>query len=259
MNCQDLEAWLHAYVDRELSVGDTAAADAHIAGCGPCAVAVQREHRFRQLLVLQPQERAPAELRAGIEARCRRQDRTRRHLPWLAVPALAVAAAVMIALFVPGRASAPLVEQLVSKHVTFSQLERPAELTTSDPREVAMWFQERADLRVVVPDYSPAGIRLLGARIADADDRRAAYLLYEKGRTLLSVFMLPLADAHEGLSGRPVSFRGHRYLLDDSRVYRSVAWKDGSAFFGLVSALDYDALLECADRLRAERARHTRL
>jgi hypothetical protein len=42
-------------------------------------------------------------------------------------------------------------------------------------------------------------------------------------------------------------------------VYRSVAWKDGSAFFGLVSGLNYDALLECADRLRAERARHTRL
>jgi anti-sigma factor RsiW len=178
--------------------------------------------------------------------------------PWLAVPALA-AGAVVIALVLPGRGSAPLVEQLVGKHVAFAQLERPAELTTSDSREVATGLQERADLRVVVPDYSPAGIRLVGARIADAKERKAAYLLYEKGRTLLSVFMVPLAEAQERMSGRRASFHGHRYLLDESKGYRSVAWTDGSTLFGLVSALDYDALLECADRLRAERARQTRL
>lgn len=105
MNCQGLAGGLHAYVDRELPVADTAVADAHVAGCGPCAAAVGRERHFRQ----------------------------------------------------------------------------------------------------------------------------------------------------------PASFRGHRYALDESTAYRSVAWTDGSTFFGLVSALDYDALLECADRLRAERARHTRL
>jgi hypothetical protein len=33
-----------------------------------------------------------------------------------------------------------------------------------------------------------------------------------------------------------------------------VAWTDGLAIFGLVSGLDYEALLECADRLRQARA-----
>lgn len=259
LNCDGFEARLPAYVDRELPVADTAAADAHVARCAPCAAAVRHERDFRQLLARQPRESAPAEVRAVIEARCRREDRARRHRQWLALPVLAVAVAVMIALFVPGRASAPLVEQLVSKHVAFAQLEHPAELTTSDSRRVATWFQDRVDLRVVVPDYSPAGIRLLGARIADAEDRKAAYLLYEKGRTLLSIFMVPLAGAHERMSGRPVSFRGHRYALEESTAYRSVTWTEGSTFFGLVSALDYDALLECADRLRADRVRHTTL
>lgn len=254
MTCKDLDARLHAYVDGELPVGDTAVADAHLTGCGRCVAAVRHERHFRQLLVRQPRERAPAELRARIDARCRREDRGRRVRPWLAGSALA-AAAVAIALLLPGREPAPLVEQFVGKHVAFAQLEGPAELTTSDPREVATWFQERADLRVVVPDYSPAGIRLVGARITDADERKAAYLLYEKGRTLLSVFMVPLAEAQERLSGRTGSFHGHQYLLDESKGYRSVAWTDGSTLFGLVSALDYDALLECADRLRAERAR----
>jgi hypothetical protein len=31
-----------------------------------------------------------------------------------------------------------------------------------------------------------------------------------------------------------------------------VAWTDGRAVFGLVSMLSYDALLECADRLRLD-------
>jgi hypothetical protein len=38
-----------------------------------------------------------------------------------------------------------------------------------------------------------------------------------------------------------------------------VAWSDGRAVFGLVSMLDYEALLQCADRLRAERANQARL
>ena len=110
-----------------------------------------------------------------------------------------------------------------------------------------------------MPDYSPAGIRLVGARIADADERKAAYLLYEKGHTMLSVFMVPIEEARERLSGRHASFHGHQYLLDESKGCRSVAWRDGATLFGLVSALDYDALLECADRLRAERTRQRRL
>lgn len=259
LNCDDFEARLHAYVDGELAIGDTVAAEAHVTGCGWCADSLRRERQFRQLLARQPREGAPADVRMPIVARLRREDRGRRVRPWVAVPAFAAAALVVIALMLAGRSPAPLVEELVAKHVAYAQLERPAELTTSDPREVAEWFRERADLRVVVPDYSPAGIRLVGARIADAGERNAAYLLYEKGRTLLSVFMVPLPEAQGRLSGRTASFHGHPYLLDESKGYRSVAWSDGSTLFGLVSALDYDALLECADRLRAERVRQMRL
>jgi hypothetical protein len=32
-------------------------------------------------------------------------------------------------------------------------------------------------------------------------------------------------------------------------------WTEGQAMFGLISSLDDEALLECADRLRLERAK----
>jgi anti-sigma factor RsiW len=108
-----------------------------------------------------------------------------------------------------------------------------------------------------VPDYSAAGIRLVGARIADADERKAAYLLYEKGHTLLSVFMV--TSGRGQLSGRRVAYGGHEYVTAEWKGHRTVAWTDGQTLFGLVSSLDYDALLECAGRLRVERARQTRL
>ncbi|HEU5321706.1 MAG TPA: hypothetical protein VFX28_12930, partial [Methylomirabilota bacterium] len=144
-------------------------------------------------------------------------------------------------------------------HIAYTQVARPAELASADPAEVAAWFQDRAGLRVIVPDYASAGIQLVGARLADAHERKAAYLLYEKGRVLLSVFMLPVPVRAGDLRGVRVSYRGHPYVTEERKGYRTVAWSDGQAVFGLVSMLDYEALLECADRLRAERTRQTAL
>jgi len=112
---------------------------------------------------------------------------------------------------------------------------------------------------VTVPDFSAAGIHLIGARLADARARRAAYLFYEKGRTLLSVFIVPITAGDAQVTGRRTDCRGHEYVMHDVKGYRTALWTEGHALFGLVSALDYDALLECADHLRVERAERSRL
>ena len=256
MTCLELDARLHPYVDGELSVDETAAAEAHIAGCRSCAALVRQERAFRRLLRQQPRERAPAELRARVIGSVRREARKPAwRAAWLAVPAVAGAAALILGVMVPAwRPAPPLVAELVDKHIAYAQLERPAELASRDRDEVADWFRQRAGMRVTVPDYSPSGIQLIGARLADAHERRAAYLLYEKGRTLLSVFMLPVPEAPSRLAGTPISYRGHEYRRDERKGYHTVTWTDGHAVFGLVSSLDYEALLECADRLRLERA-----
>jgi anti-sigma factor RsiW len=259
MNCQEFEIALHPYVDGELPVNEMTAAEAHAAECRRCGTLARRQGEFRQLLRDQPREVAPPALRASILVALRRQRRRAIVRPWLVAPALAAATAAVLTLaLLPALRPAPsLISELVDKHIAYAQLERPAELTSSNPAEIAEWFHARASLRVVVPDYSPAGIQLVGARIADADERKAAYLLYEKGRTLLSVFMLT-SDRGQPL-GRQVAYRGHNYVTASFKGHRTVAWKDGQTLFGLVSSLDYDALLECADRLRMERARQTLL
>jgi anti-sigma factor RsiW len=258
MSCHEFDIALHAYVDGELSVAEMTAAETHAAGCGRCATLARREREFRQLLRNQPRDLAPPALRTSIRAALRRERHRAMLRPWLIAPALAAAAAVVALVVWPALRPAPsLIGELVDKHIAYAQLDRPAELTTSDPRVVAEWLRERAGLRVVVPDFSAAGIRLVGARIAHARERKAAYLLYEKGHTLLSVFMLP-SDRQE-LRGRAMAYRGQDYIAAEWKGHRTVAWKDNQTVFGLVSSLDYEALLECADHLRIERARQTLL
>ncbi len=260
MNCTDVAARLHAYVDGELTVGEIAAVEAHCVECRPCADRIGGEREFRVLLRRQPRESAPAELRARILSRIRREVRTTQARRWLTPAAALAAAAVMLAVLLSSpRQTAPLVADLVDKHIAYAQIERPAELASSDREEVAEWFMTRAGLRVTVPDYSPSGIRLVGARLAEAHERKAAYLLYEKGRTLLSVFIVPVSAAEGELPGRRVAYRGHEYLAHEQKGFRTVSWTDEHTLFGLVSSLDYEALLECADRLRQERVIQTRM
>jgi len=261
MNCREFGAHVDPYVDGELGVSETLAADAHTAECARCRGLAERARQFRQLLRRQPRESAPPEFHARLVAQVRRSARVSALRPWVLVP-VAAAAMLVLAVLAGGRLFAPepeVIAQLVDKHIAYAQLESPAEFASTDQRAVRDWFAQQAGLRVTVPDYSPAGIRLVGARIADLDERRAAYVLYEKGHTLLSVFIAPTGREGSELTGARVTYRGHEYLTREQKGYRTVSWRDGQAVFGLVSMLDYEALLECADRLRAERAAQTRL
>jgi len=252
MNCAEFETCLHPFVDGELDVADTLAATAHVRECAECGARVESERRFRELLRRQPREPAPSELRATIRRRIRRSGRVAAVRPWLLAPL--VAAALLLGLLLPGSPPS-LVSELVDKHIAYAQIEQPAEFVSAERAAVEAWFSQRAGLRVTVSDYSPSGIRLIGARIAEAEERKAAYVLYEKGRALLSVFMVPSSERALEARGRHVAYRGHDYVTFERKGYRTVSWADGRAVFGLVSMLDYEALLECADKLRADRAR----
>jgi anti-sigma factor (TIGR02949 family) len=259
MNCAEVRARLDAYVDGELAAGETTAIDAHCGACESCEWLARGEREFRRTVLRKPREAAPPELRARIVRDIRRQTRIRT-ARWTLVPAVAVATVIVLAVLLPwSRQAPPLVVDLVDKHIAYSQIDRPAEFATGDRSEVAAWFVTRAGMRVTVPDYSPSGIRLVGARLADAHERKAAYLLYEKGRTLLSVFIVPVSATDAEMSGRLVSYRGHDYRAYEQKGFRTVSWADGHILYGLVSMLDYEALLECADRLRVERMNQTKL
>ena len=254
MNCVEFEAQLHAYVDGELEPTAMTVANAHLGQCPECRNRVARERRFRQVLRGQPRDSASVELRAELRARVRRAARVVAIRLWLVGAAAAAVVLLAVSLWPGLRPGPSLIAELASKHSVYAEIEQPAEFRSDDPRAVEAWFRERAGLHVTVSDYSPSGIRLVGGRVAEAGDRKAAYVLYRRGHTLMSVFMVPASASQAALTGTRMSYRGHDYVTLQRKGYRTVAWTDGQAVFGLVSMLSYDALLECADRLRLDRA-----
>ena len=264
MNCREFDARLHAFVDGELETGPMADGEAHVSTCPDCHARADGERRFQQLLRRQPKEAAPPEFRARMLALARRERTRKKVRVWLGTPALA--AAVLLLAFVlmarslsTGDHEPEIVASLVDKPLAYAQLEDPAEFASTERPAVAAWFRQRTGLRVPVPDLSPAGIQLVGARIAEADQQKVAYLLYEKGHVLMSVFMVPEVGRRAPLAGKATSFRGQEYLAQERQGLRTVSWRDGQTLFSLVSTLDYNDLLECAEQLRAERAREARL
>lgn len=260
MTCTELRTHAPALVDGELGVAETLAARAHLAGCPACRAVVEGETRLRELLRRQPRETAPPELRARIRARCRREAVVRGLVPWAGGAAVGLVAGLLLAPGLPvlRPGPPPLLQTLVATHVAYEDLEQPAEFASQEPRSVETWLLERAGLRTVVPDFSRAGLRLVGARLTAVDGRKAAFLLYAKGHSLLSVFVVPGAG-RPTLEGAPVVYRGHVYLLGRRHGHRTVAWSEGSTLFALVSMLDDQALLECADVLRTERLARSQL
>lgn len=255
MSCTEFEAALHAYMDGELSLQARREADSHATECRGCAELVQREREFRRLVRWQPRESAPVDLRTRIGSLLRATQRVRRWRPWLIPAGLAAGAIALVTVagFLTLRPSASLVAELVAKHIAYAQIERPVELSSSDRADVEQWLRERTGLKVTVPDFTRAGIRLLGARLTDARDRVAAYLLYEKGRTLLSVFVVPIVASDVDAAQPAATYHGRPYIVRDVNGFRTVSWRAGSTLFALVSSLDHDALLACADSLRIAR------
>jgi mycothiol system anti-sigma-R factor len=260
MSCRQWCTRVAAYVDGELGVGRTLAVQAHLDRCPECRRTAVRERRFRVLLRRQPCDATPAELRGRILADVQHRSKQRAVWPWRAVAAGLGAALLAVAAVAAWELRAdPVTAELVAAHIAYGQLDGPAEFPSVDGPQVEAWFRQRAHLRVVVPDNSPAGIHLIGGRIAEARAHRIAHLVYEKGHTLLSVFVAPGTESGAAPRGARMLFRGREYVTEQRRGHRTVSWTEGTVTFVLVSLLGYDDLLHCADRLRAEYATRNRL
>ncbi len=260
MTCDELRPALQTYIDRELPVEAMLAAGHHLTFCMGCQWRYAAERAFRVAVRQKvPRERPPVELEARVRAALRAEDRKRSlqgAARWLALPAAAAALAVLVlwggGSYAPKGQVSPLRADLVGKHLLFSRIEAPAEIATSDRQAVAGWFDRRVRFDVPVPDFTPSGIRLLGGRLSELEDQEVAYLLYEKGRNLISLFAFP-GRGRALPDGERVSYGGHSFLVSQLRGAEVVLWTDRELAFALVSTVSRDALLECAATVLRER------
>lgn len=262
MTCPEISRYLYAFCDGELDASTTLEVDGHLEECSSCRRAVEDEQAFRKgFRETLSQEPVPPhvveKLHSAIAALDEGQKRFARPPAWgWRATWLALAASVLL-LSVGGLfgylvatprsqpALHPLVAQLVMEHMKYAPLENPAELSSGNLQQVGVWVQGRTGHRVQVPDYSSAGIRLLGSRVTHLVGHRAAYIMYEKGRNIISLFAFPryggsldgLEKVEEsGMIFHTAAYQGKHILL----------WDNGDMTYALVSEIGWDHLVECA-------------
>lgn len=256
MTCREVLRDLKTYLDGELPVRATLEVAEHLASCAACAAREEQARAARaHLRLTAPRPEVPPALRERITAALDRMDRTTlratrlagRRPFWLA--AAAAAAAVLFAVWIGRPAGpAPLALELVAQHMSVARLPEPVEFASSDAGAVAGWFQGRAPYRVAVPDYSRSGIRLLGGRVTDLSDRRAAFIVYEKNRRTISLFTFPRYG--EGFArATAVKRDGRTFYTQEARGYQVLLWEEREMAYALVADLGWDELFQCAEGL----------
>ncbi len=84
-----------------------------------------------------------------------------------------------------------IAQVLVADHIHYLQVPDALEISSSDPAEVAAWFQDKVPFPVRIPLLNRA--RLLGGRLCLLLGQQVALVFYEQGGKRLSLFTLATA------------------------------------------------------------------
>jgi anti-sigma factor RsiW len=189
-----MDGLLAPWVDGEISPGEGAYVEAHLARCPPCRARAAAERRIRSLLQSRRTSLAAGELPASLSARlaaARPRPRGRR----VSLPAAAAAA---VALLAGGwglheltlRSTSVLAAQLAADHVKCHLLARTGDAT--DPARVEKALANRYGFDVRVPPGTSDGrLRLLGARRCLTGEGTNAHVLYRFDDQPVSLYLVP--------------------------------------------------------------------
>ncbi|MFQ5881496.1 MAG: anti-sigma factor family protein [Candidatus Methylomirabilales bacterium] len=260
MTSHEFARYLQAYLDGELGPSKALETEHHLEECPSCRRAVEGEQAFRTELG-EKVRREPVpphleeKLRAAIGEYGERAWQPALRLgfgrrAWVTAASVLLLTlggvlGYLVAHSFPRPGVGPLVQELVGEHMKSAVLDRPVEISSGNTRRVAFWFQGRMGYPVRVPDYSPTGIQLLGGRVTRLAGRRAATIVYEKGRSIISLFAFPRYGA--SLTGLEEIRRADRaFLVGEYRGQRMVLWDRGGVTYALVSNVGWDELFQCA-------------
>ena len=238
MACELSQHQLHAYFDGELDALGAASFEKHLESCPECKRQLEAEQSLRNSIrEANLFERAPGSLREKLSSGASKVTPIppARPAPW---SWLAVAAALLLVLFVAGRqfsrTSGPSSAQLIAATLVDAHLRslQPGHLTdveSTDQHTIKPWFDGRLDFAPPVQDFASEGFPLLGGRLDVVQGHTVAALVYGRRKHIINVFVEK--------SQLGISWEGS----GTTQGYQWQAWqKDGFSFFAVsdVSAQD---------------------
>lgn len=176
MKCQDVEKYLHAYVDGEFSDLEESEIEQHFKFCPACQKRVAFEAWFKKGLKFSAKSvDTPRRLKAEITHTLKREALS--EIPvWVKLsPALAILLIALGIFFFPSiEVKSPIVEATVDTHIR----ELPFDVQTEDLRKIRAYFSQKINYPVRIPHFQQRQVRLIGGRVSSVQDRHVAYIAF---------------------------------------------------------------------------------
>jgi anti-sigma factor RsiW len=247
-------------IDRRRGTLDAAsrtALEVHLAGCEACRHEDAADALLSRVLDERlPRRRAPASLRANLEARLGPPPvkRSSRVVPLATLVAgAALAAGVMLFAWRPQMqppGDAMLVEA-VNDHLRVLYSEHPVEVDSGGIHQVKPWFEGRVDFAPVVPFAGDDDFPLQGGAVAYFLDRKAATFVFRRRLHLITLFVFR-ADGLPWPAAPTVPVGDARGTLESSRGFHVLLWRKGDLGYALVSDVDTNDLETLGGKVAAE-------
>jgi anti-sigma factor RsiW len=213
---------LNALADGELSAEQLGAAEAHLAGCGPCALsalhqsllksaAAKAGHRYAPSPHLQERltglafQEASQPLKLGARGAQRSPQRSTGRWASLGLAAAAIlllaSVSMMIVQHNTRRADIASAEQVAQVTEVFDQHlatlagSLSPQVISTDRHTVKPWFQGKIPFSFNLPENLPKDTTLDGANLTYMRSQPVAQLLYSIGKHRISVFVQEKASA----------------------------------------------------------------
>jgi anti-sigma factor RsiW len=239
MKCNFADAFLHGYLDGELSAFRTVEFERHMLHCADCGAELVAQDFLRgRLQVAQLYHPAPASLRRKIGAKLKYVAPTTAVAKpgfWHRWQWLAAAAALLLVALVAWRISrgphtdeyqAEFAAEIVDAHMHSLQPGHIAGIVSNDERAVKQWLEGKVRFVLPVRDFVNDGFALQGARLDIIEGRPVAALVYARRGNLINVFIwsTPEPDASPHTGSR--------------QGYQWIDWRKGQLDFCAVSDAD---------------------
>ncbi len=193
MDCRTCEAMVDAYVDGELSAGESAAFELALKACPECLRRLETAQAMSSLLHELPRDRAPDLLQARIDRELRAiAGRPRERMRWGAM-----AASLFLALSL-GWLGGNLTSrnggeegELLATYLRVASSDRPVEVASTDRHTVKPWFAGRIDYSPPVHDLTSDGFPLEGGRLDVVQGRKVSVLVYRHNQHRVALSLWP--------------------------------------------------------------------